>query len=67
MTTNIKIILANMYEINLEDVYKVVPDNVIDEIETVNNLCKRAGGELVSRQIIAEIVVRTDKEKIYNL
>lgn len=67
MTTRIKIILANMYEIDVDDVYKVVPDNVKDEIEIVNNLCKRAGAELVSRQIIADIVIRTDKEKIYNL
>ncbi len=65
MTNVIKQILANMYEIEVDNVYAVVPDSVLDEIEEVHNLCKKAGGQLTSRQVIADIIVRKDKNKLY--
>lgn len=66
MTKKIESVLADMYGITVDEVQELVPFEVIDELEKVNELCRRASGELVSRQIIAEIVVRVDTRKIYN-
>ena len=61
----IKSVLLDMYDIS-EDEFQIIPSEVIDAINNVQILCERAGGELVSRQIIAEIVARVDKQLVYN-
>lgn len=61
----IKSVLLDMYGIS-EDEFHIIPSEVIDAINNVQILCERAGGELVSRQIIAEIVARVDKQHVYN-
>lgn len=65
MTRKIKSVLLDMYEIP-EDEFHIIPTEVIDVLENVQILCQRAGGELVSRQIIAEIVARVDTQQVYN-
>ena len=60
----IKSVLLDMYDIS-EDEFQIIPSEVIDAINNVQILCERAGGELVSRQIIAEIVARVDTRKVY--
>lgn len=65
MTRKIKSVLLDMYEIP-EDEFHIIPTEVIDVLENVQILCQRAGGELVSRQIIAEIVARADTQQVYN-
>ena len=60
----IKSVLLDMYDIS-EDEFHIIPSEVIDAINNVQILCERAGGELVSRQIIAEIVARVDTRKVY--
>lgn len=54
-----------MYDIP-EDALHLIPDEVIEEIEKVETLCQRAGGQLVSRQIIANIIARVDRWEVYN-
>lgn len=43
-----------------------VPLHVMQALEDVDNLCRQAGGELVSRQIIASIIVKTDGLRSYD-
>lgn len=43
-----------------------VPIDVLDMLDSANELCKRASGELVSRQIIASIIVTTDTLRRYD-
>ena len=43
-----------------------VPLHVIQALEDIDNLCRQAGGELVSRQIIASIIVKTDVLRSYD-
>lgn len=43
-----------------------VPIDVLDVLDSANELCKRVGGELVSRQIIANIIVTTDTLRRYD-
>lgn len=43
-----------------------VPIDVLDMLDSANELCKRAGGELVSRQIIASIIITTDTLRRYD-
>ena len=62
MNERVKNILLKMYR--TEDIQDV-PSDTLSAIILTNVLCERAGGELASRQIIADIVVRTDVEKIY--
>ena len=54
-----------MYDIP-EDAFHIIPEEVIEEIEKVETLCIRAGEQLVSRQIIADIIARVDIRKVYN-
>ena len=62
MNERIKNILLKMYR--TEDIQDV-PIDTLSAIHLTNMLCERVGGELASRQIIADIVVRTDVEKTY--
>lgn len=43
-----------------------VPIDVLDMLDSANELCKRAGGQLVSRQIIASIIITTDTLRRYD-
>lgn len=43
-----------------------VPIDVLDMLDSANELCKRAGGKLVSRQIIASIIITTDTLRRYD-
>ena len=65
MTRQCKLIVLSMYDIP-EDALHLIPDEVIEEIEKVETLCQRAGGQLVSRQIIANIIARVDRWEVYN-
>ena len=65
MTRQCKLIVLSMYDIP-EDALHLIPDEVIEEIEKVETLCQRAGGQLVSRQIIANIIARVDQWEVYN-
>ena len=65
MTRQCKLIVLSMYDIP-EDALHLIPDEVIEEIEKVETLCRRAGGQLVSRQIIANIIARVDRWEVYN-
>lgn len=65
MTRQCKLIVLSMYDIS-EDALHLIPDEVIEEIEKVETLCRRAGGQLVSRQIIADIIARVDTRDVYN-
>lgn len=56
-------IVKQMYNVNSLD---KVPIEVLDALELTNDLCKRAGGELVSRQVIASIIVQSDKLRRYS-
>lgn len=56
-------IIKQMYNVSSLD---KVPIDVLDILESANELCKRAGGELVSRQIIASIIVTTDTLRRYD-
>lgn len=42
-----------------------IPQEVIFAVRDADELCKRAGGELASRQILATLVQLNDKDKIY--
>jgi F0F1-type ATP synthase membrane subunit a len=65
MTRKCKLILLSMYDIP-EDIFHIIPEEVIEEIEKIETLCIRAGGNLVSRQIIADIIARVDTREVYN-
>lgn len=56
-------IIKQMYNVSSLD---KVPIEVLDALDSANELCKRAGGELVSRQIIASIIVTTDTLRRYD-
>jgi len=56
-------IIKKMY--NVQDLFKV-PINVLQAIEDADELCRRAGGQLVSRQVIAAIIVEHDTLKTYD-
>jgi hypothetical protein len=66
---HIERIVKSMYHIpstaNMDD-YNI-PIKVIEALEYTNELCQRAGGELVSRQIIADIVFNNDINRAYTL
>ena len=55
-------ILKQMY---LTETLSDVPQEVIFAVRDADELCKRAGGELASRQIIASLVLQHDKDEIY--
>ena len=48
--------LETLYKVDFKDVNK----NVVLEIVKVNKICKKMGGELTSKQVIANIVCRVD-------
>ena len=56
-------IIKQMYNVSSLD---KVPIDVLDMLDSANELCKRAGGELVSRQIIASIIITTDTLRRYD-
>ena len=66
---HIEKIVKSMYHIpptdSIDD-YNI-PTKVIEAVEYTNELCQRAGGELVSRQIIAEIIFNNDIKRAYTL
>lgn len=43
-----------------------VPMHVMQAIEDTDTLCRKAGGELVSRQVIASIIVEKDTLRCYD-
>lgn len=43
-----------------------VPLHVMQALEDTDNLCRQAGSELVSRQVIASIIVKTDVLRSYD-
>lgn len=55
-------ILKQMYLTELMD---DIPQDVIFAVRDADELCKRAGGELASRQVIANLVQQNDKNKVY--
>lgn len=62
MNERLKNILLKMYRTDsLDD----IPNDTLSAIILTDMLCDRAGGELASRQVIADIIVRTDVEKTY--
>lgn len=63
MTKHIENILLQMYNVNSID---RIPNKVIDAVKDANYLCKMAGGELISRQIIANIIIQFDDWKCYS-
>ena len=56
-------IIKQMYNVSSLD---KVPIDVLDMLDSANELCKRAGGKLVSRQIIASIIITTDTLRRYD-
>ena len=56
-------IIKQMYNVSSLD---KVPIDVLDMLDSANELCRRAGGALVSRQIIATIIVITDTLRRYD-
>lgn len=62
MNKKAETILKQMY---LTETLSDVPQEVIFAVRDADELCKRAGGELASRQIIATLVQQNDKDKIY--
>lgn len=56
-------IIKQMYNVSSLD---KVPIDVLDMLDSANELCKRAGGQLVSRQIIASIIITTDTLRRYD-
>lgn len=61
-----EVILAvkQMYNVNTLD---KVPLHVLVALDDTSMLCSKAGGELVSRQVIASIIVENDKLKCYDV
>ena len=55
-------ILKQMY---FTELLSDIPQDVIFAVRDADELCKRAGGELASRQIIASLVQQNDKNKVY--
>ena len=62
MNKKAETILKQMY---LTDELLDIPQDVIFAVRDADELCKRAGGELASRQIIANLVQQNDKNKVY--
>lgn len=56
-------ILKKIYNVQTLD---KIPYHVLAEIDNIDSLTRKAGGSLVSRQIIAEIVSRVDTLKQYD-
>jgi len=56
-------IIKTMYNI---DALVKVPYHVMQALEDADNLCKKAGGALLSRQIIASIIVEKDTLRTYD-
>lgn len=56
-------ILKKIYNVQALD---KIPYHVLAEIDNVDSLAGKAGGNLISRQIIAEIVSRVDTLRCYD-
>lgn len=62
MNIKAETILKQMY---FTELLSDIPQDVIFAVRDADELCKRAGGKLASRQIIASLVQQNDKNKVY--
>ncbi len=62
MNIKAETILKQMY---FTELLSDIPQDVIFAVRDADELWKRAGGELGSRQIIANLVQQNDKNKVY--